>query len=229
MLQQNLDPQTGILTLALARPPVNALNQEMYDAIHEGLAFAAHNQDVKSIAFTASGAKAFSAGADIKEFAHLPRLESERRQLALLLRCLQDLVNCPKPTLAAVSAPAIGAGLMLACACDEIVMAQSAWVSLPEIELALPTPIGAAIVGRRVRLSAMHALLQRAERFDAARCLAEGLADVVVPSSELDTAVQSRLGVYHAFDTNVYAVNKRWLNREMSEQLQASADLVNHS
>lgn len=229
MLEQNLDPQTGILTLNFARPPVNALNQDMYDAIHEALAFAGHNQDVKSIVFTASGAKAFSAGADIKEFAHLSRDEAEHRQLALLLRCLQDLVNCPKPTLAAVSAPAIGAGLMLACACDEIVLAQSAWVSLPEIELALPTPIGAAIVGRRVRLSAMHALLQRAERFDAARCLAEGLVDAVVPNAELDALVQSRLLVYHGFDTNVYGVNKRWLNRDLSEQLKVAADMVSHS
>lgn len=229
MLQQDLDPATGILTLTMARPPVNALNQAMYDAIHEGFAFASQNYDVKSIVFTSKDAKAFSAGADIKEYAHLSREDAEHKQLALLLRCLQDLVNCPKPTMAAVSAPAIGAGLMLACACDEIVLADSAWVSLPEIELALPTPIGAAIVGRRAKLPAVHALLQRAERFDAARCLAEGLADTVVPASDLSQQVRTRLAVYSEFDTDVYATNKRWLNRGLAEQLQAAAQMVSHS
>lgn len=229
MLQQDLDPVTGILTLAMTRPPVNALNQAMYDAIHQGLAFAAHNHDVQSIVLAARDAKAFSAGADIKEYAHLPREQAEHKQLALLLRCLQDLVNCPKPTMAVVSGPAIGAGLMLACACDEILMVDTAWVSLPEIELALPTPIGAAMVGRRAKLPAVHALLQRAERFDATRCVAEGLADVVVPAGELSERVKARLAVYTGFDTAVYATNKRWLNRGLAAQLQAAAEMVSHA
>ena len=229
MLQQTLDDLTGILTLSLNRPPVNALNQGMYDAIHEALAFAAHNQDVRSIVLAAPGIKAFSAGADIKEFAHLDKHEAEHKQLALVLRCLQDLISCPKPTLAAVSGPAIGAGLMLACACDEIVMTESAWVSLPEIELALPAPIGAVMVGRRLRLGAVHALLQRAERFDAAKCLSEGLVDLVVPTEDLSQQVRSRLSVYTPFDLAVYATNKRWLNQGLAEQLAAAAEMVNHS
>jgi len=229
MLQQELDHETGILTLRLARAPVNALNQTMYDALHEGLAFAAHNHDVKTIVLSAQGSKAFCAGADIKEFAHLSREMAEHKQLALLLRCLQDLVSCPKPTVAAVSAPAIGAGLMLACACDEIVMVDTAWVSLPEIELSLPTPIGAAIVGRRLRLPAVHALLQRAERFEAARCLTEGLVDVVTPIDQFDALAGARVSVYTAFNTEVYATNKRWLNRGLSEQLKAAADMVSHT
>lgn len=220
MLEQNLDQETGVLSLTLARPPVNALNPALYDAIHEALVFAGHHQDVKSVVFQAHPGKAFCAGADIKAFSHLPDHEAEQRQLALVLRCLQDIVSCPKPTLAAISAPAIGAGLMLASACDEIVMTDQAWVSLPEIELALPTPIGAVIVGRRIRLAAVHALLQRAERFDAKQCLAQGLVDVVVTQDELANEVGLRLGVYTRLDGSVFAINKRWMNRDLVQLLE---------
>ena len=229
MLQQDLEHDTGILTLTLARPPVNALNQALYDSIHEGLAFAAHNQDVRAIVLAASGTKAFSAGADTKAFADLPLHEAEQRQLALILRCLQDWVQCSKPTVAALEAPAIGAGLMLACACDEIVMSQDAWVSLPEIQLNLPTPIGAAIVQRRVRHSAVHALLQRAERFDADRCRDQGLADEVVSGREVARVARERACVLAAFDTDVYAVNKRWMNQGLSQTLESAAKWVDQS
>lgn len=226
MLEQEIDHERGVLTLTMARPPVNALNQAMYDSLHEALAFAAHNTEVKSVILAARGEKAFSAGADIKEFSDLPQHEAEARQLALLLRCLQDLVACPKPTLAAVGAPAIGAGLMLASACDEIVMADTAWVSLPEIQLGLPTPIGAAIVGRRLRLPVVHALLQRAERLDATRCQAEGLVDVLTGAGDVMVQAHARVSLFASCDPAVYAMNKRWLNRDLSERLQDSAAIV---
>lgn len=226
MLQQHIDHDRGTLTLTMARAPVNALNQELYERLHEALKFAEHNTEVKAVLLASQGQKAFSAGADIKEFADLPHDQAEARQLALLLRCLIDFVQFPKPTLAAVSAPAIGAGLMLACACDEIVMADTAWVSLPEVRLQLPTPIGAAIVSRRLRLPAVHALVQRAEQFDAQRCVSEGLADAVVLGENVMTEAHARLMAYADTQTSVYAMNKHWLNRGLIEQLQASADLV---
>lgn len=226
MLQQHIDHDRGTLTLTMARPPVNALNQLLYEQLHEALKLAEHNTQVKTVVLASQGHKAFCAGADIKEFANLSHEEAEARQLALLLRCLIDFVQFPKPTLAAVSAPAIGAGLMLACACDEIVMADTAWVSLPEVRLQLPTPIGAAIVSRRLRVPAVHALVQRAEQFDATRCLSEGLADVVVSSEHVLTEAFTRVSVYADTQTPVYAMNKRWLNRCLVEQLQASADMV---
>ncbi len=229
MLEQDIDHHRGILTLTLSRPPVNALDQALYDSLHEALKFGAHNTEVKAIVVAARGGKAFSAGADIKEFAELPHDEAEARQLELLLRCLVDFVQCPKPTMAALSAPAIGAGLMLACACDEIVLADSAWVSLPEVKLNLPTPIGAAIVSRRLRLPAVHALVQRAERFDAQRCHIEGLVDAVVPADKVMGEALTRLSAFSDIDSAVYATNKRWLNRDLACLLQASVDVVTAS
>lgn len=226
MLHTYLDDDTGILTLTLSRAPVNALNEAIYDQLHHAFITAQKDPSVRAVVLAADGQKAFCAGADVKEYADLAHKEAEVKQLRFLLRCLIDVVNCPKPVIAAVHAPAIGAGLMLACACDEIVLSQSAWVSLPESKLNLPTPIGAAIAARRFEPRAIQALVQRAERLNAEQCLAAGFADQIVPQDEVMAVVQQRLTVYADIHSDVYAVNKRWLNRDVPAILQASCDHV---
>lgn len=226
MLEQVFDSEHAVLSLVLSRPPVNALNKDLYEALKLGLQAAAQDSAVKSVMLTASGTKAFCAGADIKEYAHLSKHDAETKQIELLLDCLKDFVSFPKPVLAAVDGAAIGAGLMLVCACDEIVMTDNAWVSLPEIAMDLPTPIGAAIVSRRLRHAKVHDLLQRAERMLASQCQAEGLADAVVAQPSLVQASLTRLSVYKPIDSAVYGINKRWLNRSLVRDLEAAAAMV---
>ena len=224
MLQTHLDADTGTLTLTLARPPVNALNEALYDQLHQAFEMARADTSVRAVVLAALGEKAFCAGADVKEYADLPHEQADVKQLAFLLRCLLDVVSCPKPVLAAVTAPAIGAGLMLACACDEVVLAQTAWVSLPESKLNLPTPIGAAIAARRFEPRAVHTLVQRAERLSADQCLTAGFADQVVSADKVMQLAAHRLAVYADINSDVYATNKRWLNRDLPQILQASCD-----
>ncbi len=225
MIEQSLNQ--GILTLTLSRTSaVNALNEVMYEALHLALAHARTDENVRSVVIAAAGHKAFCAGADLKEYAGLPLEEAEHKQMKFLLRCLVDLIEFPKPVVAAVHAPAIGAGMMLACACDEIVMARTAWMSLPEAQINIPAPIAAVIVGRRTGASAMQALLQRAERFDAQRCLQNGLADEVVDLDDVLGAAQRRLDVYNPIAPRVYAINKRWLNQNLRAQLEAASRAV---
>jgi enoyl-CoA hydratase/carnithine racemase len=229
MLRSHLDPDTGTLTLTLARPPVNALNEALYDQLHASFEMARDDDSVRAVVLAALGEKAFCAGADVKEYVGLPHDQADVKQLTFLLRCLLDVVNCPKPVVAAVTAPAIGAGLMLACACDEVVLAQNAWVGLPESKLNLPTPIGAAIAARRFEPRAVHTLVQRAERLNAHQCLAAGFADQVVPANEVMPTVVQRLTAYTDINAVVYAINKRWLNRDLPQILQASCDHVSLS
>jgi enoyl-CoA hydratase/carnithine racemase len=226
MLHTDLDDETGILTLTLSRSPVNALNEAIYDQLHLSFLIAKEDPSVRAVVLAADGKKAFCAGADVKEYAALPHKEADAKQLRFLLRCLLDVVSCPKPVIAAVNAPAIGAGLMLACACDEVVLSQSAWVSLPESKLNLPTPIGAAIAARRFEPRAIQTLVQRAEKLNAEQCLAAGFADQIAPQDEVMSVVQQRLMAYADIHSDVYAVNKRWLNRDIPAILQASCDHV---
>ena len=227
MIEQSLSQ--SILTLTLSRAnAVNSLNEVTYEGLHLALQEARDNGQVRSVVIAAAGHKAFCAGADLKEYAGLPAEEVEHKQMKFLLRCLIDLVEFPKPVVAAVHAPAVGAGMMLACACDEIVMATSAWMSLPEAQINIPAPIAAVIVGRRTGWSAMQALLQRAERFDAQRCLQNGVVDEVVEPDAVLDAAQRRLDVYNPIAPRVYAINKRWLNQNLRAQLEAASRAIHN-
>jgi len=225
MLETAIKGSTMILTLT--RPgAVNALNEEMYEALHAGLQKAREDNDVRSLVIAGAGQKAFCAGADMKEYADLDPQLAEQRQLLFLLRMLVDFVEFPKPIVAAVHAPAIGAGMMLACACDEIVMSDATWMSLPEAKIDIPAPIAAVIVGRRTHLGAMQTLLQRAERMPAQECLRHGIVDELVPAEQVLEKACERMTIYDSIKTSVYTINKRWLNRGLRAQLEQAARSV---
>jgi enoyl-CoA hydratase/carnithine racemase len=212
--------EEGVLWLALNRTAAaNALNLELYDALHDAMGQAAADPEVKSIVLTGEGSKAFCAGADLKAFADLSREQAELRHLSLLERCFEDILSCGKPVVACVQAAAVGAGLMLAALCDEILMAEHAWVSLPEVLFDMPTPIGAAILSSRVRYGSLHRLVQLGERMGATQCLSEGLATQVMPLEQLRKATEDRAHALAKIPQHAYAINKQWITQSTRAEL----------
>jgi enoyl-CoA hydratase/carnithine racemase len=221
--------EDGVLWLAFNRTSAaNSLNLEVYDALHAAMTGAIADPAVKCIVLTGEGQKAFCAGADLKAFSELGREQAELKHLDLLDRCFEDLINCGKPVVACVQAAAVGAGLMLAALCDEIVMSEQTWVSLPEVLFDMPTPIGAAIVSPRVSRRLMHRLVQLGERVGASECLAEGLVSLVAPNETLLDVTRARARALAAIPSHAYALNKQWMNQHMRAEL-ASASLLARS
>ncbi|MFN6117459.1 MAG: enoyl-CoA hydratase-related protein, partial [Flavobacteriales bacterium] len=73
MSYQNLliADEGGIRTITINRPDqLNALNRATIDELDRALTEAEGDRNVRVLIITGSGAKAFVAGADIKEFAH---------------------------------------------------------------------------------------------------------------------------------------------------------------
>lgn len=225
MLKINLD--NTVLTLSLDRASAaNALNAEIYQAMHEALLKAATQENVKVLVITGEGARAFCSGADLKEFSDLKPVAAAHQRLNLLMRCFLELIDFPKPVIAAVQAPAVGAGLMLAALCDEVLIADHTWVSLPEVKFDMPTPIGAAIVLARSNRSVCHRLVQLGDRLNAAQCVSAGLADQAVPLPELPELCAQRASVLAQIPSYAFAVNKKWMNREIRQQLVAAAEVA---
>jgi enoyl-CoA hydratase/carnithine racemase len=142
------------------------------------------------------------------------------------MRCFLELIDFPKPVIAAVQAPAVGAGLMLAALCDEVLIADHTWVSLPEVKFDMPTPIGAAIVLARSNRSVCHRLVQLGDRLNAAQCVSAGLADQAVPLTDLPELCAQRASVLAQIPSYGFAVNKKWMNREIRQQLVAAAEVA---
>jgi enoyl-CoA hydratase/carnithine racemase len=117
---------------------------------------------------------------------------------------------------------------MLAALCDEIVMVEQTWVSLPEVLFDMPTPIGAAIISPRVSRRMTHRLVQLGERVGAAECLSEGLVSLVAPSELLLDVTRARAKALAAIPYHAYALNKQWINQHTREEL-ARASLLARS
>ncbi|MEO8856294.1 MAG: enoyl-CoA hydratase/isomerase family protein, partial [Burkholderiaceae bacterium] len=83
-----------VAVITLANPPVNGLGLATRQAIAEGLNRAASDSAVKAIVITGAG-KAFSGGADIKEFGSPKALQEPNLSSVILA-----IENCSKPVIA---------------------------------------------------------------------------------------------------------------------------------
>ena len=123
--------QGDIAVITLNNPPVNGLGLATRLGITDGLAKANADNAVKAIVLTGAG-KAFSGGADIKEFGS-PKALQEPNLLSVILA----LENSGKPVVAAVHTVAMGGGLELALGCHYRIAAPGCSVALPEVKLGL--------------------------------------------------------------------------------------------
>ncbi|MDO9358243.1 MAG: 3-hydroxyacyl-CoA dehydrogenase NAD-binding domain-containing protein [Polaromonas sp.] len=121
----------SVAVITLDNPPVNGLGHATRLGITDGLQKANADAAVKSIVVTGAG-KAFSGGADIKEFGS-PKALAEPNLLSVILA----LENSSKPVIAAVHSVCMGGGLELALGCHYRIAAPGTNVALPEVKLGL--------------------------------------------------------------------------------------------
>jgi 3-hydroxyacyl-CoA dehydrogenase len=120
---------TAVITLN--NPPVNGLGHATRSGIFDGLKKALADKAVKAIVITGAG-KAFSGGADIKEF-NTAKSSAEPN----LHTVIAAIEAADKPVVAAVHSVAMGGGLELALGCHYRVAAPGAQIALPEVKLGL--------------------------------------------------------------------------------------------
>jgi 3-hydroxyacyl-CoA dehydrogenase len=120
-----------VAVITLNNPPVNGLGFATRKAVSDGLAKANADQAVKAIVITGAG-KAFSGGADIKEF-DSPKALQEPNLLSLILA----IENSAKPVIAAIHSVCMGGGLELSLGCHYRIGAPGCNVALPEVKLGL--------------------------------------------------------------------------------------------
>jgi len=175
-----------VAIITLNNPPVNGLGLSTRLGITDGMAQANADAAVKSIIITGAG-KAFSGGADIKEFGS-PKAGQEPN----LLSVISVLENSAKPVIAAIHTVAMGGGLELALGCHYRIAAPGTSVALPEVKLGLipgaggtqrlPRVLGVEaalnmIVSGEPVKSEMLAMLPGQKLFDKMAASAESLAE----------------------------------------------------
>jgi 3-hydroxyacyl-CoA dehydrogenase len=175
----------SVAVITLDNPPVNGLGMATRRAITDGLQRAQADSAVKSVLITGAG-KAFSGGADIKEFGTDKAMAEPNLRSVILA-----VENASKPVVAAMHSVCMGGGLELALACHYRIAAPGCSMALPEVKLGLlpgaggtqrlPRALGVEaalnmIVSGETVKSEMLAMLPGQKLFDKISESAESLA-----------------------------------------------------
>jgi enoyl-CoA hydratase/carnithine racemase len=178
-----------VATVTLNRPDVrNAMNTAMREELLRCFTALATDDDVRVVVVTGAGERAFSAGADIREFVE-PQAPVQLREQRRRLDFRQVMDRCPQPIIAAIRGVALGGGLELALACDIRIAADDALLGLTEINLAIiPGGGGTQRLPRLIGRGKALEMILTGTRIGAAEALRLGLVERVVPAGDVLTA-----------------------------------------
>ena len=172
-----------IATVTLNHPErMNALGKAMWKALGKAIAALAADDDLRCIVLRGAGTRAFSAGADISEFA-TERADAMRARAynAVVEETLATLAACRHPTIALIQGACVGGGLETAAFCDLRICGRSSTFGVPIKRLGLV--MGHAelkgLVGLVGKAATLEILLE-GRVFGAARAYDMGLVNRVV-------------------------------------------------
>ena len=174
----------GIAVITLNNPPVNGLGSVLRPGIMDGIKQAGADPAVKALVIIGS-AKAFSGGADIREF------NTPKMTMPPSLQEINEAQDAfPKPMVAAIGGFALGGGCELALACHYRVALPKAQIGLPEVKLGLlPGSGGTQRLPRVVGAAQAVAMMTSGNSVPAEKALGLGLVDEVVQGDLLEGAV----------------------------------------
>ena len=167
---------------------LNALTPNMLTEILDVVEAFENNSDIRVLIFTGAG-KAFSAGRDMDVMGMLATMspfeikETVYHHFAGVAKAIK---LCPKPTIAAVNGPAIGAGCEIALACDFRIASKEAMFSEAWIKLGVIPPLGGMfLLPQIVGLTKATEMLMLGTQVKAKEAVLIGLANEVDAVKEL--------------------------------------------
>jgi len=176
----------AIAYVTLNRPKVlNALNKRTWEDLKAAFEDAQDDAAVRGVILTGAGDKAFIAGADISELAHVTAVDAEKSS-SYGQAVLNLIENLGKPVIAAVNGFALGGGCETAMACTIRVASEHAKFGQPEVKLGLiPGGGGTQRLPRLVGKGRALQLILSGETISAQEAYRIGLVNEVVPAAGL--------------------------------------------
>jgi len=220
----------GIAYVTLNRPKVlNALNRRTWEELRAAFEDAREDAAVHGVILTGAGDKAFIAGADIGELAHVTAVEAQMS--STYGQAVLDLIeNLGKPVIAAVNGFALGGGCETAMACTIRVASEHAKFGQPEVTLGLiPGGGGTQRLPRLIGKGRALQLILSGAMISAQEAYRVGLVNEMVPAAELITRAEAILkqifaNAALAIKFSLEAVNKG-LETSQAEGLSLEASL----
>lgn len=186
-----------VARLRMNRPELhNAFDAMLIAALTGALEGLAGDDEIRVVVLEGDG-PSFSAGADLNWMRGMASAgEAENRQDALALaRLMRTLDELPKPTIARVHGAAFGGGVGLVACCDIAIATPEAKFGLTESKLGLLPAVISPYVIAAIGARQARRWFATGELFDAATALQIGLLHGVVPTGELDAAVERQIAL----------------------------------
>ena len=185
----------AVATATLARPPVNAIDEDWIARLHEVIQDAEGDPAV-SVLLIRSSERTFSAGADLALMRSRYGTAEGRAQMVAFVREMQRayarLEKSRLVSIAEISGATMGGGLELALACDLRIASENAKLGLPEARLGLLPGAGGT---QRLTLLCGQAVAKRlilgAEVIEGTEAARIGIVQWAVPASDLQTRARS--------------------------------------
>lgn len=174
-----------IAIITINRPEaMNALNMDVRREMHQAMVDFRDDNDLWVAILTGAGDRAFSAGADIKDFR--PPSPEEAQAVARLLEAPVRADTIWKPFIAAIHGYCLGGGLELAMTCDIRIAAEDSQLGQPEINIGfMPGGGGTQRLPRFVPRALAAEILLTGNRINAQEAYRIGLVNRVVPLDQL--------------------------------------------
>jgi crotonobetainyl-CoA hydratase len=175
----------AVLEIRMVKPKVNAICRRLSRSIERAAQYLQNDPDLRVGILSSGSAKAFSAGLDFLE-ATLTDAERGPGAEEGGFGGITTLWSLKKPMIAAINAPAVGGGLELALACDILLMADEAFLQLPELQRGLlPDGGGLQRLPRRIPYHVATAMIWTGDAMSAAEALRWGLVYRTAPKADL--------------------------------------------
>lgn len=188
----------GVLRLTINRPARrNAMTNGLIREIAEALSQVNDDRSIKAVVLGAVGDKAFCAGADLKD-ADTPFLFDHSIYHTPFADLLRAGVGCDVPIVGRLNGACLAGGMGLFGICDIVVAAEHARIGLPEVKVGIYPMQVLAVLRDLIPRRVLAEMCITGEPLTAARALAIGIVNHVVPFDELDRAVETILSSIRA-------------------------------
>ena len=218
------EEKEGIARITLDRPGrLNALTFEVYEQLTATFRSLGSRPSVRAALITGAG-RAFCSGGDHEAIIR-PLLERTAAEHLAFTRLTCDLIlairRAPVPVVAALHGAVVGAGAVIAAACDFRVAAENAKIGFVFVKVGLSgADMGAAfLLPRIIGLGEATRWLMTGEIIDAERALRAGFLTEVLPAEDLQEQALRWAARLAAGPRRALAVTKEQLNREMGLSL----------
>lgn len=206
------DFDDGKFTIVINQPARrNAITLAMWRSLELVLSEARNRTDIAVLCLRGAGSEAFCSGGDITEYEALARSVGRAGQAYVGVRQVAELLrSMPHPTVAGISGFCVGAGLVLATACDFRVCAGNAQFKVTAVKRGLVYPVAAAAeLIALVGLGRTRSILLRGLPMDAAQALSSGLADAVFEAAAFEDGLSAFCRELKSLSGDAYSASKR--------------------